>query len=413
MIGKRVSRRARLCAATLAATATVTLIASAATTPRPPAKVCIGTNCVTAPTTSGAIKFHPGSYVWVSATAYAKEQPYVFSLLNSVANDSSVSGVQVVFRWSELEGATAGDYSAGFALVDALLAKMASLPTPKRLMLLVAERTYGTADGNPPVGLLPQYIINMPNGAIVAPKGSHWAGSLVSMARLDNPAVIDRLIALAQAYGNRYNSNPLMEMYAPMGESAVSGSAGLNSSVFIQQMQRLYAGAAQAWPNTALRWELNWVPASDATMASVLEFAKTLPQSVIGGPDSEGPLPVPAGQFGPSSTTQSARVFQGLPSGSGAAAQMFPDQRGQMPWIGEYEAAGNCCGSGGILPAAFAQFQINSLHASYLVYMQNTYLPSGTSSSDPHKWGAQLAYINSTQGATYPGVPAVMAMAAK
>jgi hypothetical protein len=41
------------------------------------------------------------------------------------------------------------------------------------------------------------------------------------------------------------------------------------------------------------------------------------------------------------------------------------------------------------------------MHASYVVYMYNTWAPGGTPANDPHKWYSQLAYIDSTNGQTF------------
>jgi hypothetical protein len=398
MIGKRVPGKVRLCV--LAATAAFAALALAATTPRPPTNLCIGANC--APTPSGGIKFHPGDYIFVGGPGYSSSvQSTTMSILNQTSKNTNVMGIQVAFKWVELEGAKAGDYSAGFALIDGLLAKLASMPTPKRLMILFWDSAYGTAGGGPPTNLLPQYIIDMPNGAVVAPQGSHWAGSLVAMARLDNPAVIDRLIALAQAYGNRYNSNPLVEMYSPESESSVSSNAGLNMPVFYTQMKRLYAAAAQAWPNTALRWNLNYTPGNnDRVMLDLFAAARALPQSVIGGPDPEIPLPLQPDYPADTRTIQANKVFRGLQSAS-TNLQAYEDLRGKIPWVGEYQGAPRI-GVGSVLPADFGTYEINVMHAQYLVYLYNTWAPSNTQPNDPHKWMAQLAYIDSTHGATYP-----------
>jgi hypothetical protein len=398
------SRNVRGSAVALAACGGLAVLAvAAATVPKPPATVCVGANCVSGPVVPGNIKWHPGHYVWVSGPGYpSKVESAAFGLLNATAKDANVAGVQIIFKWSELEGSK-GDYSAGFAAIDRLLAKLASLPNPKRLMISVIERSFGTAGGGPPNGLLPQYILDMPNGYAVAAPGSSWSGALNAIARLDNPAVMDRLIALAQAYGQRYNSNPLVEMYTPMDESAVSGGAGLNFSSYVTQIQRLYAATSQAWPNTLVRWRLNFAPNEDA-MLTLMSFARTLPNSAIGGPDPEIPLPLPSSYPSSVRVIQANMMFRGLQPISSAAIQKYEDLRGKMPWVGEYQGAPRF-GAGYVLPNDFGNYEINVMHASHLVYLYNTWSPYGSSSSDPHKWWAQLAYIDSTNGQTSAVTP--------
>jgi hypothetical protein len=399
MFDKRVSRGMRRSLFLLVTSAACAAIAFAATTPRPPAKVCVGSNCATTAVPSGGIKWNPGHYVWISGPGYPLKVQYATtSLLAQTAKDTNIAGIEIIFKWAELEGDTPGDYSGGFALVDGLLKQLAALPTPKHLIISVQERAFGNPISGPPTGLLPQYINNMPNGYVEAPLGSQWAGLLNVIARLDNPAVIDRLIALAQAYGNRYNSNPLVEMYVPMGESAVSGSAGLNSTVYFEQMQRLYTAAAQAWPNTLLRWQLNFA-GTDQTMLGLIAAAQALPTSIVGGPDPEVPLPITSSYPAGVRQIQANMNFRGWRSGSNPAIA-YPDLRGKIPWVGEYQG-GYKLGAGYVLPADFGNYQINVMHATHVIYCYNTWSPPNTSANDPHKWPSQLAYIDSTHGQTY------------
>ncbi len=386
----------------VATTAAFAVLASAATTPSPPPRICIGNNCVQTPT--GNIKWNPGHYVWVGGPGYdSRIQANTSAFLSSTAKDPNVAGIQVIFRWAELEGDTPGDYSRGFALLDGLLAKLAARPVPKHLMIGVGDRTFGGGLSSVPAGLYPAYIVNMPNGVAVAPVGSHWAGSLNTMVHMDNPAVVDHFIALIQAYGQRYNSNPLLEMVTPWGESAVSSSAGINGPAFLEQMKRTYAAASQAWPNTLLRWPLNWA-GSDQSILSILAFARTLPQSAIGGPDPEVPLPLMSDYPSGVRTIQANQVFRGLSSGSNSAPA-YEDLRGKMPWVGEYQG-GARIGVGSVLPQDFGNYEINVMHASHLIYMYNTWAPANTPANDPHKWMAQLTYIHSTNGATSLSVTA-------
>jgi hypothetical protein len=407
MFAMSFSKSVRLRVFAAAACGGFAVIAGAATTPKPPASICIGSNCATAPGVGGEIKWHPGHYVWISGPGYsAKVQSATAGVLAQTAKDSNLAGIQIIFKWAELEGATAGDYSAGFAMVDGLLAQLAKQPVPKRLMMSVMERSFGTPSGTPPTGLLPQYVINMgSNGYVVAPKGSTWSGGLNAIARLDNSAVMDRLIALAQAYGKRYNNNALVEMYSPMDESAVGGSANLNWTNYVTQMKRLYTATSAAWPNTLIRWRLNFAPAdsADQVMLGLLATAKSLPNSAIGGPDPEVPAPLPSTYPVGVRVIQANMVFRGLQANSKLIVPKYTDLRGNTPWVGEYQG-GASIGAGSVLPDDFGNYEINTMHASHIVYIYNTWMPS--SSSDPHRWAAQLAYIDSTRGETYTGAKA-------
>lgn len=402
---RRKTRRFLGMAAAIAASSAVAMLAVAAVKPQPPPKLCIGASCVTGPA-SGNIKWHPGHYVWVSGPGYSPNvQAATAALLDSISNDAQIAGVQIIFKWAELEGPKAGDYSGGFALIDSLLGKLGSMKTPKRLIISIQERTFGQGRDSVPGGVYPQYVIDS-GGVILAPVGSRWAGTLQSIAKLDQPAVMDRMIALTNAYGHRYDSNPLVEMIAPMGELAVSASAGIVSADYLTQVKRLYAAAAAAWPTTLVRWQLNFAPgdSNDSAMLSLLAQAKTQPQSIIGGPDPEVPLPLPASYPAGARTIQGNRVFRGLKSGSGNQV-VYEDLRGKLPWVGEYQG-GPRLGAGDVLPGDFGDYEVNVMHASHLIYCYNTWAPSGTPPSDPHKWAAQRAYIDATQGATFAGITA-------
>jgi hypothetical protein len=380
---------------------------AATSRPQAPTAICVDNHCPgNTPSVRSGVKWHPGHYIWVSGPGWKSAlQTTTFGVLDSTAKDSNVAGIQTILFWKNLEGDKAGDYAAGFALIDSILAKLASLPVPKRLIISVQERTFGTAGGTLPSGVYPQYIANMANGVAVAPKSPRWSGALTSVARLDNPAVMDRLIALSQAYGARYNSHSLVEMYVPMSELAIAGDAGLDPSAYVTQVQRLYKASATAWPNTLLRWQFNFAPAdpADKTMLSLIAAARALPQSIIGGPDPEVPLPLPSDYPANVRTIQGNRIFRGLKQTSTTtAAQSYEDLRGKIPWVGEYQGAPRT-GAGDVLPADFGNYEINLMHASHIVYLYNTWLPANTPSTDPHKWSAQLAYIDSTGGATYAG----------
>src|ERR1700742_2165325 len=108
------------------------VIAGAATTPKPPATICIGSNCATAPAVSGDIKWTPGFYVSIKDPGW--DQATAYSVLDQTGSNANVKGIQVMFRWADLEGATAGDYSKGFAAIDALLSKMGSEKNQKHLI---------------------------------------------------------------------------------------------------------------------------------------------------------------------------------------------------------------------------------------------------------------------------------------
>lgn len=356
---------------------------SANAKPNPPPKVCIGANCVTQTSTSAAIKWHPGHYVWLDMHA---SQASHLAAIDALSAETSVQGVQVLMDWALLEGATPGDYSQGFARVDAYLAKLASLKVPKRLILGVNERNFGTApaSGTPcssaASSLLPGYLAAQSNGCAIAAPGA--AGSLAVMAKFWEPAVMDRLIALSKAYAQRYDQNPLFEVFAGNSETAVAAPAGsgFTYTAYITQLKRWFDESKPAWTHTQLRLYANWVD-SDAHMLDLITYVRG--GTIVGGPDPELPLP------NITRSIQANKVFRNA-DGSGT------DFRGTVPWVGEVQALGI-----GYrftqTPAEIYDYQSNTMHASYLIWMRNTWTGGAA-----QKWDTGiLPFIQSIKGKVY------------
>jgi hypothetical protein len=364
------------------------LAAGAATAPVAPSKICVNGKCSTslvATPTSGApgIKWHPGHYVWLDPHTTQAAQ---FSAINSLSGETTVQGFQLLVNWASLEGSTPGDYSQGFALIDAFLAKLASLQVPKRLILGVNERSFGT----PPAagtdcadaasGLLPSYLASFSDGgcAIAAPGA---AGSLAVTARFWESNVMDRLIALSQAYAQRYDTNPLLEMFMGNGETSVAAPAGSNfdAPTYYIQLKRWFDASEKAWPHTQLRLAANY-GGSNAQMLDLMTYATANGGVIIGGPDPELPLP------NITRTIQTNQIFRAAVGGG-------PDFRTSVPWVGEVQSMGL-----GVkytqTPSDIFTYESNTMHASYMIWMRNTWVGGA-----PQMWSTgELPFIQSIQG---------------
>jgi len=377
-------------AAAYLSTAEPAVLLAAADPPTPPTNVCVNAQCATpSPTTgtdAGGIKWHPGHYVWLDPHTSQASQ---FAALDALSSETTVQGIELQVNWSSLEGATAGDYSNGFALIDAFLAKLGSLKVPKRLMLGVNERSFGT----PPAAgtdcadaagkLLPAYLSTYSDGgcAIALPGA---AGSLAVTARFWEPAVMDRLIALSQAYAQRYDQNPLFEMFFGNGETAVAAppGSGFSTTAYATQLKRWFDASEKVWLHTQLRLVANYF-GSDAQILDLMTYASANGDVIIGGPDPELPLPVITRKV------QANEVFRAAEGGG-------KDFRGVVPWIGEVEGLG-IGAKFTQTPAEIYQYQSNIMHASYLVWYRNTYL-----GGPAQMWSTGiLPFIRSVQGKVY------------
>jgi len=169
--GKRVSRVARALLALLA----VPLLVIAGT-PKPPTSLCIEGD----PNCRLGIKFHPGHYVEVPMYAHdARTQAERFAFYATLADEPSVQGVLLQARgWSQFEGAK-DDYSPGYALLDAEIAKLSSYG--KRLILSI-NLSYFTASTTRPDSW-PSYLNAPEYGGGPVRFGAGW------IARMWEPAI--------------------------------------------------------------------------------------------------------------------------------------------------------------------------------------------------------------------------------
>jgi hypothetical protein len=314
--------------------------------PRPPAVLCIDQSCAPAPASnSRGVKWHPGHYVWLAGFF---DLPNFESQLAGICANSDIEGVQVIMRWAQLEGATLGNYTAGFSLVDSLLSQTQACD--KRLMIHILVRTFGSVSSVPTISKLsetyPPYLMTSTYGTCcgvdvgdsllfgavaTADIGNVGWGGLGSASKVWEPAVMSRLIALSDAYAARYDDHPYFEMLS-IGESAIGAhsSSGFSAAGWYTQLKRFHTEAAEAWPTTVMRIVTNYTQ-NDSQMKDLFEHCARLANCVIGGPDpdmpAEGPYTRPI---------QANMVFRGERCNGCTAS----DYRGELAFVGELQGAG-------------------------------------------------------------------------
>jgi hypothetical protein len=358
---------------------------SALSNPPPPTNFCVNGKCtpkVASPGPTAGIKWHPGHYIWLDPHSSQAAQ---FAALDSLSGETTVQGIQLLVNWAALEGSTPGDYSKGFALIDAYLAKLASLKVPKRLILGVNERSFGkppaagTSCADAASGLLPSYLASLSDGgcAIALPGA---AGSLAVTARFWDAPVMDRLIALSQAYAQRYDQNPLFEMFFGNGETSVAAPPGSNftNAAYVVQLKRWFDASEKVWLHTQLRLAANY-GGSDAQMLDLITYATANGGVIVGGPDPELPLP------NITRTVQANQIFRAAAGGT--------DFRGVVPWVGEVQEMG--LGTKYTqTPSDIFTYDSNTMHASYMIWLRNTWL-----GGPAQMWSSGiLPFIQSVQG---------------
>lgn len=228
---------------------------------------------------TAGIKYDPGHYAWVipdKATSggveyngFRVDQPVIYeqvlSFVDGIANHPGVVGIQVIADWAALEGASPGDHAAGFAAIDAILARLAQ--HGKHLMLSVATVHFGSYPPSDVDLFFPKYIVE--DDAYGVSKFNLNGEGLT--ARIWQPATNDRLIALSQAYAARYDANPAFEMLAA-AETSVNltlGTDGYTGEALGTELVRFYDASRKAWPSTALRLNANFFPGGNSFVAEV------------------------------------------------------------------------------------------------------------------------------------------------
>jgi hypothetical protein len=368
--------------------------ASAAVKPNPPTRICIDNRCTAdAPSTvTGGIKWHPGHYVWVSGNLHTPEViARNLATFDQLGNEPSIQGVQLVIWWANLEGPTKGDYSQGFKLLDTYLNKLRSLKYPKRLIMHLTERAFAF-DAPDKAGMAkfyPAYLINTSGyngGYVAAPAGTRWTGGLTFVARLWEAPVMDRLIALSQAYAARYDKDPNLEMVGLAETSLSPPVSGFSQTAYVDQVRRWYSASTQAWPHTQLRLNANYLGSDDqlVTLMSALSAKGGL---AIGGPDPELPLPTI------SRTIQANQLFRAVRGGG-------DDLRGQTAWVGEQQEFGL-----GVritqTPGEIFNYQYNTMRANYMIWLMNTWTGGAE-----QKWPTGiLPYVRSINGKIHTECP--------
>lgn len=320
------------------------------------------------PNTQKAIKFHPGHYIELDPGSGGGGLPGWIATIGSLQGAAGVKGVMLIQPWSNLEFAEgvysqgAGATAQGFAMIDQLLAACRSAGL--QFMLGVEDRSFGAAKNySTPssFGQLPPYFDTLvtSTGApayIDAPAGTTWSGSLQMIAKLWDPVVMNRYIALTKVYGARYDANPNFEMWAT-SETAIgvpSGDAGFSEEAYVEQLERWIPQARQAFQTSGLRISANFL-STPVQFTELFEAAQ--PYAIgMGGPD----VKVDFSTFPGTSNL----VFSGYEGGE--------DYRNVLPWISEVQTPDE---SGIWTPAQIYDYALDgniatggAMHSNYFIW---------------------------------------------
>ena len=242
-----------------------------AAVPNPPKDLCIeGTKKCAAPAAKGSgVKWHPGHYVL--GTQVDKLDT---AGIREIGPIDRVVGWEQLVSWAKIEPSR-GKYDWSF--IDAALA--ACEANGKRLVIQVLDRSFsGTSSGR-----LPSYLASEPGGGggwYVKPTGG-------VMAKLWLPAIMDRLIALYQEMGKRYDSEPYFEgvFTAESDPGFGTGPSDYSPQAYVAQLYRLNSSLAGDFQHTNRWLSVNFVPTGQAAVAALIANAHDS-RVGISGPDA-------------------------------------------------------------------------------------------------------------------------------
>ena len=295
------------------------------------------------------MKWHPGHYVMF---AMGDSQAQHLANMNEIANDTVIQGVQIRILWSTLEKSK-GVYD--FSSIDAYLKKLKSLPVPKRLVVRIQDRKFGTTSTS---GIVPSYLLteSIYNGGLTRTKTGY-------AARLWEQPVMDRLIALYKAIGARYDSDPYFEGIAS-SETTLSlidnqWPAGYTHQALMTQFKRLVSSVRPAMPQSNLFLYTNWM-GNDNLMAELIQ-SLIEPRAAAGGANVT-----------PNKPTQGQRVWTG---------QLGADYRGILALSSSVEQVE----LGNFTPKQINDYAYNTLRLNHLFWVRNTW-----SGSADRRWSTGI-----------------------
>ncbi|WP_181043668.1 hypothetical protein V5P93_005036 [Actinokineospora auranticolor] len=200
------------------------------------------------------------------------------SELQVVNTSPNLRGWKGNYYWAALE---TGKGVYDFSVIDAELARLnQGNPVPRKKLIIGLSssgflRTHDQDPGGFLNAVLPSYLTTDTTYGSAPKAGTNgwWYGGsgFAITAAVWRQAVTDRVIALLQALGARYNSNPDVEgVVLTETASQVGEGGGYNDNTLLSQLERTLTAATAAFPNTNVVIENNFLGNQPNTSALVL-----------------------------------------------------------------------------------------------------------------------------------------------
>ena len=308
------SRRERIMALTALLGGTLCFTAASAQSPaqaptvkpNPPPQICVNNQCSntlnppsppvgpaptptpTPPPSGGGgshqIKWNPGHYMASYAKILGSSTPSLGSEItemDDLNNQDAIVGYRIWISWGALERSQ-GNYD--FSLLDQALTRLkTAYNKPKHLIIGLWMYGQSGLGNNNDWRVLPLYIQQNPKyGNSPTPGMYGWWGPSSNgksngqwAPSFYNPNVMDRFIALVQALGNHFDSDPYVEGIYFQETSAIAETAGnaspadpnYSDQAWLTQVERLLSATTAAFPHTSVIEANTWFVRPDSTVA--------------------------------------------------------------------------------------------------------------------------------------------------
>jgi hypothetical protein len=364
---------------------------------------------------SHTIKWHPGHYMASGGVlgpgqtiANSQFLPYELEALN---NKDAILGYRLLITWAALEP-TEGKYDFS-QITEVLTYLKTKLNVPKRLVLVVLPGNFNSAVAGG--STLPQYLLNGSAYGRSPVAGSYgwWGGTgngRTSTACLYRPAVMARWIALHQALGAAFDSEPNFEALMFQEDSWVMGAWTTNhppdypgDSAMLTGFESLLTATLTAFPHTNVIFQNTWM----GTPPLTAELEQFMVKNRV--------APSTADTFGQTWITAHGRMnswgmdaYVGItePGYSYSTSDLRPQMPSMVdiegPDLGVYQNMGGTNGAGGYLPQDICHALNQSYKASHAFW---TWLTSSEISVPSQTW-PELSATVSACPLVHTGYPA-------
>lgn len=348
------------------------------------------------PSSGATMAWNPNDYVRTNSQPYDENRSTLIAEYSTIFADvgANISGIATQFAWGDIEE-TKGDYSAGFAMIDAHIAACESLGY--KLILQLKTRKFGgsSVPSVPQANqkATPDYLISEGQVFVCSDGGGEGAA-------LHRSYVMDRLLLMLAALGERYNDNPTVEAieFGELSYNMANDAAQWGETNYITQVNRLADNLRTYFPNKACYVGINYVWGQSQTQT----FATRAMDAGIGmsGPDaitneSDGPASWPR------QSSWGAYVFRGYAWNGSTRfdSATIPDRYLELPSKYEMQVIPNS-GMTAQIYREFARDYLKCTHFVWTRYTAGTAVPrGGPSSVTACEWDlGVIPYLNSSPG---------------